>query len=119
MPAAGYECDAEAPEALVPATAPPGFDIGQLTNVSAGAGSVTNPFGPLPPEALAIVTEGFHRALTIAIANSIWLGVGAAVIAVIAATFLKEIPLRTHQTASSFASPEGSAAPLRPTPASD
>ena len=104
---------AGAPAALVPGAPPPGFDIGQLTNVSAGQ---TNPFAAIPPEFQAIFIEGFHRALTIAIANSIWLGVGAAVIAVVSALFLKEIPLRTTRGATA---PAVAAQPLRPTPAAD
>jgi EmrB/QacA subfamily drug resistance transporter len=83
---------AGAPDQLVPATAPPGFDIAQLTSVSGGGG---NALTQIPAQFQPIFLEGFHRALTIAIANSVWLGVGTAVLAVIAATFLKEVPLRT------------------------
>ena len=104
---------AGAPAALVPAAPPPGFDIGQLTNVSAGQ---TNPFAAIPAEFQAIFIDGFHRALTIAIANSIWLGVGAAIIAVVSALFLKEIPLRTTHGATA---PAAAAQPLRATPAAD
>ena len=43
--------------------------------------------------------DGFHRALTISIANSIWLGVAAAGVALVTAFFLKEIPLRTSHGA--------------------
>jgi EmrB/QacA subfamily drug resistance transporter len=109
---------AGAPAAAVPTAPPPGFDIAQLTNVSAGGGGA-DLLSQVPPAFLPIFTDGFHRALTIAIANSIWLGVGAAVIAIISALFLKEIPLRRQQAASSFASAEGGATPLRPTVASD
>jgi EmrB/QacA subfamily drug resistance transporter len=103
---------AGAPAAFVPTSPPPGFDIGQLTNVSAGQ---TNPLAQIPPEFQAIFIDGFHRALTIAIANSIWLGVAAALIAVVSALFLKEIPLRTTLGARSPAAAQA----LRPTPAAD
>jgi EmrB/QacA subfamily drug resistance transporter len=109
---------AGAPAALVPTSAPAGFDLGQLTNVSAGS---TNLFAQIPAEFQAIFIDGFHRALTIAIANSIWLGVGAAVIAVVSALFLKEIPLRTTHgaTAPAAAARAERAQPLQPTPAGD
>ena len=83
---------AGAPAALVPTDPPPGFDIAQLTSPTGGGG---NFLAQIPAQAQAVFIEGFHRALTIAIANSIWLGVGAAVIALVAAIFLREIPLRT------------------------
>ncbi|HZM73284.1 MAG TPA: MDR family MFS transporter [Candidatus Polarisedimenticolia bacterium] len=105
---------AGAPAALVPTTQPAGFDIAQLTNVSAGAGS--NPLGQIPAEFLPIFERGFHSALTIAIANSIWLGVGAAIIAVVSAFFLKEIPLRTTLGART---PAPAAQPMQATPAAD
>jgi EmrB/QacA subfamily drug resistance transporter len=84
---------AGAPAALVPAAAPPGFDIGQLTAVS-GSGSAAF-LSQIPGQFQAIFIDGFHRALTISIANSIWLGVAAAAVALVAAFFLREIPLRT------------------------
>ena len=83
---------AGAPAALVPTSPPPGFDIAKLTSPTGGGGDF---LAQIPPQAQAIFIEGFHRALTISIANSIWLGVGAAAIAIVAALFLKEIPLRT------------------------
>jgi len=36
----------------------------------------------------------FHSAFTLAIGQSMWLGVGAAALAVLATLFLREIPLR-------------------------
>jgi EmrB/QacA subfamily drug resistance transporter len=84
---------AGAPAALVPVDPPPGFDIAQLTSPTASSGG--DFLASIPAQAQAIFVEGFHRALTISIANSIWLGVGAAVIALVAAAFLREIPLRT------------------------
>ena len=83
---------AGAQAALVPVNPPPGFDIAQLTSPTGGGG---NFLAQIPAQAQPIFIEGFHRALTISIANSIWLGVGAAVIALVAAVFLREIPLRT------------------------
>jgi EmrB/QacA subfamily drug resistance transporter len=85
--------EAGAPAQLVPITAPAGFDTGQLTNVAgAGPGFMDQ----VPAEFQAIFVDGFHRAFSIALANSMWLGVGALALAVISVTFLREQPLRHH-----------------------
>jgi len=88
---------AGAPGQFLPATPPPGFDPGQLTAVSSGGanGSGLAFLAQLPANLQAVFVNGFNHAFTIAIANSMWLGVGAAVVAVVATFFLKEIPLRT------------------------
>jgi EmrB/QacA subfamily drug resistance transporter len=81
------------PAAMIPPTPPAGFDLGQLTSVS----STANPLAflsALPANVQAAFTAGFHDAFTIAIANSMLLGVAAAVLAVITSLFLREIPLR-------------------------
>jgi EmrB/QacA subfamily drug resistance transporter len=83
---------AGAPANAVPVSPPAGFDPGALTSVGG-----TNPLAflsQLPAELQAAFVNGFHSAFTIAIANSIWLGVGAGVIAVLASLALHEIPLR-------------------------
>ena len=118
---------AGAPAQLVPATAPPGFDVAAITNVS-GSGSADFLAG-IPPALQPIFVEGFHSALTISIANSIWLGVGAAVISLFFALFVKQIPLRTTQRGQAEAVPSSAvparptsppgARPARPTPAAD
>jgi EmrB/QacA subfamily drug resistance transporter len=120
---------AGAPEQLVPATPPAGFDIGQLTGVAADSGSFLT---QIPAQFQAVFLEGFHSAFTIALANSIWLGVAAAVVALLAAFFLQEIPLRAGVgeaiAAPAGATPQGvpagagspagqSAASARPAPA--
>jgi MFS family permease len=84
---------AGAPAAFLPATAPASFDVSQLTNVSRNAGG--DFLAGIPAQLQPIFVEGFHRALTISIGNSIWLGVAASVVALVAAFALKEIPLRT------------------------
>ena len=85
---------AGAPANAVPVTAPAGFDLSQLTSVT----STGNPLAfvtQLPAQLQPIFIQGFHQAFTIAIANSMLLGVGAALISVVVALFIKEIPLRT------------------------
>jgi EmrB/QacA subfamily drug resistance transporter len=83
---------AGAPAAAVPTSAPAGFDPGALTSV--GGSNPLAFLSQLPAELQAAFLNGFHSAFTIAIANSIWLGVGAGVIAVLASLALHEIPLR-------------------------
>jgi hypothetical protein len=83
---------AGAPEAAVPLAPPPGFDIGQLTAVSGDGGGF---FAQVPAQLQPAFLEGFQSAFTIALGNSIWLGVGAGVLALLGAFFLREIPLRT------------------------
>ncbi len=110
---------AGAPAELIPAQAPPGFDIAQLTSVSGTGG--TSFLDQVPAQLQPIFVEGFHRALTISIANSIWLGVIAAGAALIATLFLREIPLRTTHGAApaAEAAPQGHRPEIRPTPAID
>jgi EmrB/QacA subfamily drug resistance transporter len=103
---------AGAPAAFVPATAPAGFDPGGITNIS-GNGA-TDFLAQIPAQFQPVFIDGFHRALTIAIANSIWLGVIAAGIALVAAFGLKEIPLRRTQQSSATATAAARAASARP-----
>jgi EmrB/QacA subfamily drug resistance transporter len=80
------------PAALLPPTAPASVDAGALTSV--GGGDALAFLQQVPAQVQAMFVTGFHGAFTIAIADSIWLGVGAAVLAALAALALHEIPLR-------------------------
>lgn len=103
---------AGAPAAFVPATPPAGVDLGAMTNVSSGGGA-TEFLANIPAQFQPIFLDGFHRALTIAIGNSIWLGVGASVIALVAALLLREIPLRrTHAPGRPTGQPARASTPL-------
>jgi len=119
---------AGAPANFVPATAPAGFDPAAVTNVSGGG--ATDFLAQIPAQFQPIFIDGFHRAFTIAIGDSIWLGVAASAIALVAAFALKEIPLRTTHRAPAAARagapvgtpaglPASEAARIRPTPAVD
>jgi EmrB/QacA subfamily drug resistance transporter len=121
---------AGAPAAFVPTTPPAGFDIAKLTQVGGGGGASF--LSQIPAQFQPIFLDGFHRALTLSIANSIWLGVAAAGVALVAAFALKEIPLRTTNRAqAAAAAPAGapvgapahpgseSTRTIRPTPAAD
>ncbi len=108
---------AGAPAAVVPTTPPPGFDLSTLTSVT----STGNPLAfvsQLPTQLQAIFVEGFHQAFTIAIANSMLLGVGAAVASVAVSFLISEIPLRTMTGAqhAAAAAPNPDAV-IRPTSA--
>ena len=84
---------AGAPAAMVPATAPAGFDAGQLANV---AGSGPDFLAQVPAEFQAIFIDGFNRAFSIALANSMWVGVAAMAVATVSVLLLREHPLREH-----------------------
>jgi MFS family permease len=84
---------AGAPPAAVPTTAPAGFDLGSLTSVG---GSPTSFFASVPTQLVPAFTAGFHQAFSIAVANSMWIGVLAAGLACLTSLALKEKPLRAH-----------------------
>ncbi len=86
---------AGAPAAMVPTSPPAGFDLGQLTSVT-GTGDPLAFVSQLPAQFQAAFVQGFHQAFTIALANSMLLGVGAAVLAVVASLGIRELTLRTH-----------------------
>ena len=99
---------AGAPQAAVPQTAPVGFDLGSLTSV--GSSPLTALAG-VPPQLLPAFTSGFHQAFSIAVADSMGLGVVAAGLACLTTLALKEKPLRAHlhaeQTARMGLRPQG------------
>jgi EmrB/QacA subfamily drug resistance transporter len=82
------------PASVVPATAPAGFDLGSLTSV--GGSSPLSALANLPPQLVPAFTAGFHQAFSIAVADSMWIGVVAAGLACLASLALKEKPLRAH-----------------------
>ena len=111
------------PPTLVPAAPPPGFDLGALTN-PVGASTAMDFLTKVPAQVQTLFVEGFHSALTIAIANSMWLGVGATIAAFGATVFLHEIPLRqthaprstsTESSSTTSASSDGRAGSVRGT----
>jgi EmrB/QacA subfamily drug resistance transporter len=75
------------------------FDLGQLTGVGDLAKILA---GVLPPQAQAAIpaiVEGIHGAFSLATAQTFWLGVVGAIVALVAATAIKEIPLRSSNEA--------------------
>jgi drug resistance transporter, EmrB/QacA subfamily len=85
--------------ANMPSTGTFGGDVTQV-----GGGDAIDQFiHSAPAAAQAILTQyrpnleqGFHQAFSIALGNSLWLGVGALGLAVVVALFLRELPLRQH-----------------------
>jgi EmrB/QacA subfamily drug resistance transporter len=68
------------------------LDFNQLTgvgNLGAALAAMIPGIGQVPN-----IVEGIHRAFSIAVAQTFWIGVGAAAIAAVAAVAMKEIPLR-------------------------
>jgi EmrB/QacA subfamily drug resistance transporter len=106
--------NAGAPAQFVPTTPPASFDAGQLTNVSGNGGGLLS---QIPAQFQSIFLDGFHRAFSIALANSMWLGAGALVVAVISVSLLHELPLRQHFGAAESVA-EGAAGSL-PEPIED
>ena len=84
---------AGAPNSAVPVAAPAGFDPGSLTSVG---GSTNSAFAHIPAALQGFYVSGFHQAFSIAIADSVWIGVGAAALSLVAILALKEKPLRAH-----------------------
>jgi EmrB/QacA subfamily drug resistance transporter len=81
------------PANALPATAPAGFDPGALTNVG---GSGPSFLSQVPAQLQPAFLDGIHQAFSIALGNSMWLGVGAMGVAVLSAVLLHELPLRQH-----------------------
>ena len=81
----------------VPAEAVSGFSQGgsslNLTRTDLRE-SILEQFPQAAPIVDAIVA-GIREAISVALAGAIWVGIGAAIIAVIAVLFLKEVPLRS------------------------
>jgi EmrB/QacA subfamily drug resistance transporter len=81
-------------QVLPPSQAPAGFDLGSLTSV--GTSPVASVLSHVPAQFQSAYITGFHQAFSIAIADSVWIGVGAAVLSFVAVLALKEKPLRAH-----------------------
>jgi EmrB/QacA subfamily drug resistance transporter len=84
---------AGAPSSAVPQTAPKGFDVGSLTAVGS---TPADALAGIPQQLVGFYISGFHEAFSIALANSMWVGVGAAALAFVTTLALKEKPLRAH-----------------------
>ncbi len=87
-------------------------DFGSVGDMGARILSqVPEQFRAIVEPLIGYIVTGIHEALSIAIANSMWLGVGAAVIAAIVAVFLPEVALRREHNAGSAALVKAETAP--------
>ena len=101
-----------------------GDQFNQLTGVGDLSAIISAQVPPQFQQFVPAIVNGIHEAMSLAIANTMWLGVGAAVIAVVASLFIKEVPLRRTVDARSMAArrpaPEPAAATVPVTvPAGD
>ena len=85
------------------ASAGGGFDLNSLTGVgdlgAAILAAVPAQFQELIKPAIPAMVDGIHGAFSLAVAQTFYLGVAGAVIAVLAAVAIKEIPLRATNAA--------------------
>jgi EmrB/QacA subfamily drug resistance transporter len=85
---------AGAPASAVPVVAPAGFDPGSL--ISVGGGGIGSAISAVPAALQPAFLAGFNQAFSVAIADSAWIGVVSALIALAACLALVEKPLRAH-----------------------
>jgi EmrB/QacA subfamily drug resistance transporter len=86
-----------------------GFDLNQLTGVGdlgqAILAGIPEAFRAAVEPFVPAMVEGIHAAFSLATAQTFWLGVGASIVAGIAAVAIKEIPLRATNDAPVPATP--------------
>jgi hypothetical protein len=86
-----------------------GFDLNQLTGVGdlgqAILAGIPEAFRAAVEPFIPAMVEGVHAAFSLATAQTFWLGVGASIVAGIAAVAIKEIPLRATNDAPVPATP--------------
>jgi hypothetical protein len=110
--------DAGAPQQLIAGFATNFNASDQLNQFGVGdmgtriLGSVPEQFKALIEPFINNIVTGIHEALSIAIANSMWLGVGAAVIAALVSVLMPEVALRREHHAQSAALVQAETAPV-------
>jgi EmrB/QacA subfamily drug resistance transporter len=99
-------------------------DLGQLTGTGDLGQTILANAGPLAPVIEPFITNivaGIHAAFSLAVSQTFWIGVGASIIAVIAAAFMQELALsRATPAAQAAAARADGAKDSRPAvPAAD
>jgi EmrB/QacA subfamily drug resistance transporter len=84
------------PGSAVPTSPPPGFNMDQLFSPTGDGGGLTAALAQYPPQVQAAFIDGFHEAFSVAIANSVIVGVIAALLSFGAVLLLHEKELRSH-----------------------
>ena len=87
---------AGAPASQVPTTPPPGLDMANLISPTSDPASAFGFLSQYPPAVQQIFVNGFNQAFSVAIANAVWVGVGAACLSLLAVLMLHEKELRSH-----------------------
>ena len=80
-----------------------GSQFNQLTGVGNLAPIIAAQVPPQFQQFVGVIVTGIHEAMSLAIADTMWLGVGAAIVAVVATLFIHEVPLRRSVHATSMA----------------
>ncbi|HEY5488222.1 MAG TPA: MDR family MFS transporter [Candidatus Limnocylindrales bacterium] len=80
-----------------------GSQFNQLTGVGDLGATISAQVPPQFQQFVPAIVTAIHEAMSLAIADTMWLGVGAALIAVVATLFIHEVPLRRSVHASSMA----------------
>ena len=102
---------AGAPSQAVPLDRPEGLRRRQPDR---GGKHPADALANIPKELVGFYVTGFHQAFSIALANSMWVGVGAAALAFLTTLALKEKPLRAHFHAEQAARAGLAHSPVRP-----
>jgi len=100
------------PGSAVPTSPPPGFNMDQLFSPTGDGGGFSAALAQYPPQIQAAFVSGFHEAFSVAIANSVIVGVVAALLSFGAVLLLHEKELRAH-----FHAEQAARAGLAPRPA--
>ena len=80
-----------------------GSQFNQLTGVGDLRPIIAAQVPPQFQQFVSTIVDGIHEAMSLAIADTMWLGVGAAIVAVVATLLIHEVPLRRSVHASSMA----------------
>ena len=100
-------------------------DLNQLTGTGDLGQTILANAGPLAPQIQPFITNivgGIHDAFSLAVGQTFWIGVGAAIIAALAAATMQELALRQHTPAQAAAAAAADARAKdgqRPAPAAD
>jgi EmrB/QacA subfamily drug resistance transporter len=99
-------------------------DLNQLTGTGDLGQTILHAAGPAAPQLqpfIGNIVSGIHDAFSLAVAQTFWIGVGAALVAALAAAMMQELALRQHTSAAAEAAANGAAnrAPQQPVPTPD
>jgi len=89
------------------------LDFNVLTSVG-DVGKAISAIVPSAAPSIGAVLDGIHRAFSLGVAQTFWLGVAAAAVAAIAAATMHELPLRTSMSAAAAPQPRAARASSAP-----